>query len=367
MVGDTNRRRYLKGLGTVGVAGLAGCLGGGGGDGDGTTQDQNGGDETTQDQNGGGEKTTWSLASNPSDSPPFTWGAVLQNLLSRESDRLAMQPVSTTGFLDNFNRVSTGENDAGLSSATAYWSAKKGTTPYDEPQDRLAVGISPVIHKSGIYLATYQDSDIETLDDLAGKTFSYLHRGAATNPLNQAIFEEAGVLDEMETVYQGFSDTRSAVVERRIDAWQHLYFDGYYHGGAEVEQSEAVGGVKHIPVPEDIRNAVMEKFSDGWTYNELDPSIADIDIEGDRIDYFFTPSQVYVEPDKSDDLVYHLTQLMVENQDWLSDQNNVFHTYGFGESPAPVGERFGFEGLSREQFHPGALQYYDEEGMEVPE
>lgn len=354
------------GLGTIGAAGLAGCLGGGDGDSD-PTEDDPGNGNTDDNGGGGGGKTTWSFASNPSDSPPFTWGAVLQNLLSRESDRLEVQPVSTTGFLDNYNRVSTGDNDAGLSSATAYWSASMGTTPYDEPQDRLAVGISPVIHKSGIYLTTYQDSDIETLDDLAGKTFSFLHRGSATNPLNEAILEEAGVLSDVETVYQGFGDTRSAVVENRIDAWQHLYFDGYYHAGPEIEQSEAVGGVKHIPVPEDVREAVMERFSNGWTYNELDPAQADIDIEGDRIDYFFTPSQVYVEPDKSDELVYHMTQIMVENQDWLSDQNSVFETYGFGESPAPPGERFGFEGLSREQFHPGALQYYDEQDMDVPE
>lgn len=369
---DTSRRRYLTRVGTASVIGLAGCMGGG-------EENENNKNAQTEDQandqsnkaNNQDNVTTWSLASNPSDSPPFTWGAILSKLCSQQSDQLRLQPQSTTGFLDNFTRVSGGENDSGLSSATAYWTAKEGRPPFEEPLDRLALGISPVIHKSGIYLAARPDAGIETLDDLAGKRFSFLHRGSATNPLNQAILEEAGVLSKTETVYQGFSDTRSAVTEGRIDAWQMLLFDGYYYAGPEMDMVESMGGeVVHIPIPEDVRNAVMKRFNKGWTYNEVDPSMTDLTVRGDRIDYFFTPSQLYVEPDKSDDLVYHLTKLMVENQDWLSEQNNVFKTYGWGKAggEVPVEKRFGFEGLNREMFHPGAIQYYEEEtDHKIPE
>ncbi|MXV63009.1 TAXI family TRAP transporter solute-binding subunit [Natronorubrum sp. JWXQ-INN-674] len=296
----------------------------------------------------------------------------MAQIVEENSDTLQLQPQTTTGFMENFARVMNDENDAGLSSAAAYYAARNGTEPFEEPvpEDELPLGITPTIHMSGFYLATLERTGIESFEDLSGSDFAYLHRGSATNPINEYVFEEGGLDGEINTEYLGFTDQRSALLEDRIDAWQPLLFDQYYHNGAHVEVYEQEGDFVHIPIPDDVIDATMDRVTGGWDYLEVDAdTVDDITINNGPLDYFFTPSQLYVGQDMDEDVVYELTEILVEQQDALTDGNRIFHTYGWGDAPeeSPIDERYEFLGIENDHLHPAAIDYYEDAGIEYPQ
>lgn len=341
---SSSRRSYLKTVAGIGIgSALAGCLSG-------------------EDGN-----TNWVIGANPSDSPVYTVNVGLAQIADDHVDGLSMDLQTDTGNIPTMRTVSEGEMDAGHTSSSAYWDAAEGRDPFDEPLEPLAQAILPTVQSIEMFLATTPDSDIDTVYDLADHQYSYVARGGATNPMNEMILEEAGVLSDVETVYAGHTETRDAVLEGRTDAFQCFGVDGFTVAGPYADLAEQTGGIKVIEVPQEIRDAVIQR---GWSEKPLHPDRFQTEFHnvGDTF-----PSLAYGiffigNEDLDQDIVYDLCEAVFNNIDELEDVSPFYETFGWGDTPREgFDERAGWGPVGADtELAPGAREYYEDNDMPLP-
>lgn len=214
-----DRRRVLKGAATMGVIGMAGCMGGsdGGGGNDGGGGD--GGNGSGGD-GGGDQSYEIVIAGTSSGSSTQQAGQALARAAQQHSDILDISVQVTDGWTANLyeydgdNISSMGVDNNSLSKAMN----EEG--PFAEkPVDSLPMQ-GFVFTNLEIYWVAMKDSGIESTADLAegGYTIYPIQPGFGTRLLTEEVIREAGLWEPNDILNVGTSDIAGAVEEGRVDA-----------------------------------------------------------------------------------------------------------------------------------------------------
>ena len=180
----------------------------------------------------------------------YSIGTAIARVLSEEGiDALVQPSAGTSAYLP---LIDMGELDLGIANAIEVGAAVKGTGDFE---GRALENVAPAARlypfRVGIFVR--DDSDIETVEDLAGKTVTYGFTSQVTiNDVVDAILAAGGL--EPDDIQQGMVPN----VVRGADDFASGRVDGAFFAvgsGKVTEVDASVGGLRFLPLP-DTEDAV---------------------------------------------------------------------------------------------------------------
>lgn len=303
-----------------------------------------GGDGT----NGNGDEGSyvWGSASTGSDS--FVMMEAMTSTISNNTSA-SHSAVSTAGSVENTSLVDDGELQFASSTSDTLYAASNGTEPFDE-----AIEVSQVLAFVfwTVPIVAPSDSEIETMDDLVGESVAVGNAGQSSAQILTALFEEAGILDEIDVQYMDGQDSTDALTSGQISAASvsHLVGENVTPAFSELAQTM---DYQPVVLEEGALNAVVDanpsltieatssETLDSYTDDVLSPATTGI---------------LIVDPDVEEEVVYEATQTILEN---LEEAQSVAPTQLGALTP-----EFACENLVDFQpTHPGAQRYFEENDL----
>lgn len=259
---------------------------------------------------------------------------------------------ATNASVDNVAFISRGDADLALALADTVLAAYQGTGDFGEggslPQLPNLRAIT-VAYTNAVHVITRADSDINSLQDLVGKRVSVGAPGSGTEVSAQTILEAVGITYDDFTVQRlGANETADALRDGSIDAG---FWSGGMPTGAVMSLAET-HDIKLVPVSDEefeqihAADPTLIRYTfpaDGYRGVGETPSIG-------------TPNLLIVAAEMDEELAYEFTKALFEHIDIVraihpSANETVPETAL--DSPIPL--------------HPGAIRYYEEIGLEVPD
>jgi hypothetical protein len=279
----------------------------------------------------------------------FPLGGGLASLLSRNIPGVAATAEVTPASVDNMRLVGAKRADVAFTLADTAHDAFKGEETFrGQP---VPIRTLAPLYNNFNHLVTLQDTGINSVADLRGKRVSLGAPGSGTEITALRILEAAGINERSDIRRErlGADQSADALKDRKIDAY-------FWSGGlptGSVLGLAATPGVRIKMVPLDtlvaglqrkygnlyFRAVIQKEFYPGMPADAPSIGVANL---------------LVVHQDFSADLAYQITKLLFEKRGELAQVHKEaanITTIGLaGRSPVP--------------FHPGAIRYYKERGLE---
>jgi TRAP transporter TAXI family solute receptor len=340
-------RRNVLSYGAGGLAvGLAGCAG-------------NGGEISDGSSNSEIEDVRWRAGTPGEGSSTFAIANGLSRILDEQGSNIDLEVASYSGSNEAIRLVGRGEDELAGSALPLAAAANRNEEPVpDGPADftgQNALEFKPVQALNFLdfrmYWITFEDNDIETVNDFEGRNIGVFQRGAAFN--NLTLLSVTNMLDKVNEQYVEFNEIASALDTGRIDA------TGFYAGQGTVpagwqtqlinddrvqivtwseEQLEQIGDSGYAtPAPVQV-NDIFEKDLPMET------------VMGNAIPYGFFPRENLPE-----ERMYQFTKTLLDNADQIAE---------FSASVEHFTAQYASESLSPGMpVHSGVARYLKEEDL----
>lgn len=319
------------------------------GDGDGAAADGDGADVT--DESATEEEVFLSVATGGTGGTYYPYGGALASLWNRELDNVTASAEATGASVENARLIHSGEAQVALIQADAVFFALEGTEDFDEPQDLRTIAW---MYPNFIQMTALQGSGIETFEDFQGQRVAVGDAGSAAELGMRLVTDALGyTYDDFGAVQRiGFTEMTSAFRNNQIDV-------GNYVG------SLGLGAIQDLASTEDVHfisftDEQMDTISERAPF--MTPGVIPAGTyPGQDEDVQYVPSLanfVMVNTNMDRELVYELTKTLYEGQQALEDA----HPEGANTLPERMPEENAFVPI-----HPGALDYFLEIGIDIPE
>jgi TRAP transporter TAXI family solute receptor len=265
-------------------------------------------------------------------------------------DKVNVTVVATGGAVDNLERINRGQLNMGIGTWATFYQAYRGIGKYEGKA-------RPKIRALWLYSSNTQnyvvraDSGISNLEGLAGKKFCPGLRGSATEQLVQQILETINV--KPDYFRASLSDAVAAVKDNRIA--------GYVKAGAGLDldgstkELKAFTKIKLLNWPADKAAKVQKAM----------PFVSFVDVPEGTIPGLPAYSTVVqsigiicYDDSLNDDQAYNIVKAIHEGKQYQ-------------EAAYPAMKGFDISGmtmkLTKFPLHRGAMRYYKEIGVEVPD
>jgi TRAP transporter TAXI family solute receptor len=295
-------------------------------------------------------KKLLAMGSTQSSSSHYAYFVAVAKIINTYVPEVSINVVETGATVDNINRIKKGQLDLGLTTIHLQYQAYHGMGPWkDNPiKDQYVLWVYQPAPQNFV---VREDSGVKSVYDLTGKAFNPGMRGSATEKTAEAILDALGVTPNF---YRGGTDdTVASIKDNRIV--------GYVKSGAGLKTLDA--STLDIATFTPIRLI-------GFTNNE----IAKVQAKYPYLSTITVPKGIYKDSpayktfvmligvvaskNLPEDLVYKMVKASNEH---FADQVAAY--------PSIKGENL--PELSLETctvpLHPGAVKYYKELGLKVPE
>ena len=279
----------------------------------------------------------------------YPLGGGMATLISKHIPYAEATSEVTTASVDNCRLVGARKTEFALVSVDAAVDAYRGTGPFKE---KMPLRSLAVVFKNSMHLVALDGKGITKLSDLKGKRVSIGSPGGATEVWALRILEAAG-LDankDLKKEWLGASESAGALKDGKIDA----YFFGGGYPTSSITDVAATPGLKVKIIPHDeVIPRMKEKYGPiysrgvipGKTYPGQDQDIA-VSIAW----------VLFLCHEKMDEkVVYDVIRVFFERKPDLvlihPEANHLKLESQVGESPLP--------------YHPGALRFYKEKGVDA--
>lgn len=296
------------------------------------------------------QKKLLAMGSTQSSSSHYAYFVAVAKIINTHVPEVSINVVETGASVDNINRIKKGQLDLGLTTIHLQYQAFHGMGPWKDNaiKDQYVLWVYQPAPQNFI---VREDSGVKTVYDLTGKSFNPGMRGSATEKTAEAILDALGVKPNF---YRGGTeDTVAAIKDRRVV--------GYVKSGAGVKSLDA--STLDIATFTPIR---MIGFTDQdiakvqTKYPDLSPVSVPKGIYKDTPAHKTFAMLIGVVASKSlpEDLVYKMVKAAHEN---FADQVAAY--------PSIKGENLSELTLETctVPLHPGAIKYYREKGLKIPE
>jgi NitT/TauT family transport system substrate-binding protein len=167
---------------------------------------------------GGGSEDVQLLLSFP---PSVIWSSLLvaESEGYFEEEGLNVTPEGTDGSGFVTQQIIAGNADFG-------WAAGDSVVIAYAKDDRIRAVMCH--QEQNIFrIVTQADSDVQSVDDLAGKTLGFTEKGGGEEPLVQAALADAGITDDVKLLPIGAAgpQSQSAIEDGTVDAYASGYSD----------------------------------------------------------------------------------------------------------------------------------------------
>lgn len=192
----------------------------------------------------------------------YAYGSQLADQLS---DRLDVTVVAdqTAGSVDNLLRVSSGRALLGFAQGDAAADAATGVGAFDQPLPVLAVAR---LYDEYVHVVVRADSDIESLQDLTGRTMSLGAENSGVHVIAERVLDAAEV--ELSSIQDPRLDLNSS-----IHAMEQGEIDGFFWVGGIptpgiAELAEALP-LRLLPIESSWVSAVNERYSHSYRTSDF--------------------------------------------------------------------------------------------------
>ncbi len=257
----------------------------------------------------------------------------------------------TGASVENTRLVVSDEAQVAIGTGNVVYEAYNGTGRF-EPRGKQPILAIAALYPNAIQIATLEGADIEGLSDLKGKRVSVGAPGSGTEAMNKDVFEAAGITydDFASAARLSYAETTAAMKDGNLDAGSL----SVGLGASALVDLASTRDMRLVCMTDAEIDAVTEAFPfysafkiPGGTYTGVEADCPTIQVA----------NHLFVKADADPDLVYQMTKILFENQPKLAQTSAaaavVSPEYAMASTAVPL--------------HPGALRYYEEIGIEVPE
>lgn len=277
----------------------------------------------------------------------FIYGTGLAGLITEELGVNASGEV-TGGPVQNATLVETGDHEIGLVTMGPAYEAWTGVSELAPGLEHRSLRALFPMYQTPFQVVALQSSGIESAADLDGKRVSVGPAGGTAATYWPRFFESVGVSPDVS--YSGANDAVGQVKDGLIDAFA-------FAAGVPIAafaQIAAENPVNIFGFSEEERAAILEAM----------PELAAFDVPGGLYQGF--PDEqptvalwnfAVAHQDLPESLAYEITKLVMENNDRMLQ----IHATA-SETVAENVDKNSFL-----PYHPGAVRYFDEAGITIPD
>ena len=295
-------------------------------------------------------KKLLAMGSTQSSSSHYAYFVAIAKIMNSHVPDVNINVVETGASVDNINRIRKGQLDLGLTTIHLQYQAYHGMGPWkDNPiKDQYVLWVYQPAPQNFV---VREDSGVKTVYDLAGKAFNPGMRGSATEKTAEAILDALGVAPNF---YRGGTDdTVASIKDNRIV--------GYVKSGA---------GVKNL----DASTLDIATFTPIRLIGFSDKDIAKVQAKYPYLSPVTVPKGIYknspayktfamligvvASKNLPEDLIYKMVKASHEH---FADQVAAYPSIKGDNLPELTLE------TCTVPLHPGAIRYYKEMGLKVPE
>jgi len=295
-------------------------------------------------------KKLLAMGSTQSSSSHYAYFVAIAKIMNSHVPDVNINVVETGASVDNINRIRKGQLDLGMTTIHLQYQAYHGMGPWkDNPiKDQYVLWVYQPAPQNFV---VREDSGVKTVYDLAGKAFNPGMRGSATEKTAEAILDALGVAPNF---YRGGTDdTVASIKDNRIV--------GYVKSGA---------GVKNL----DASTLDIATFTPIRLIGFSDKDIAKVQAKYPYLSPVTVPKGIYknspayktfamligvvASKNLPEDLIYKMVKASHEH---FADQVAAYPSIKGDNLPELTLE------TCTVPLHPGAIRYYKEMGLKVPE
>ncbi|GAA0363979.1 TAXI family TRAP transporter solute-binding subunit [Bacillus horti] len=320
---------------------LAACGGNG-------TENGNGEQQGSDSSGGNGATSSIIIATGGTTGTYYALGGALAVNIEQKTN-INSSAQSTGASAENMRLLRTGDVDLAFTQGDIADYAVSGSIMFEA--DGAIENIQGIasLYNETIQIVVAEDSDIQSVEDLAGKRVSVGAPGSGTEANAEQILEIYGMtFDDLGRADRlAFGESTSFIQDGSLDA-------AFVTAGtptAAVNELAATRGVRivglddsHIADLIDQYPYYAEEIIPAGTYSGFDEEIKTVAVK----------AQLVVRSELEEDAVYEITKALFESIDALGSTH---------EKGSHISLDTALEGLSLE-LHPGAIRYYDEQGIQ---
>ena len=190
----------------------------------------------------------------------------LANVSNKYTDmRSAVQ--ATAGTTENFVLMGQDELDVAHTTSLDWVAAKAGDAPFPGPIEANQL-LAYVQWKNPPLVRA--DSDIQEIADLRGRSYSPSKPGSGAASMARILFEEAGILDDVDFIYGAWGEVYDNFGLGQIDSVHGVFTNGTPIG--VITKAEATTPLRALEYPEDVLKAANARNA-GILISELTPEM----------------------------------------------------------------------------------------------
>ena len=302
-----------------------------------------------------GAQSNLSIATGGTGGVYFPTGGAYAEIINSYLDGYSAVAEVTGASVENVGLVARGDSDIALALADTVFQAYSGTDrfgPEGDPGVQLpnlrALGSA---YPNAVHLVTVEGSEIASLADLAGKRVSMGAPGSGTEVSAAAILEANGLsYDDLDEQFLNFNETADALRDGQIDA-------GFLSVGPPTSSILSLAETRDIDLislSEDEIAAALEANPVFTAYTIPAGTYGGVEEDTTTIG---TPNVIIVAEEMDEQLAYDFVSALYANIDEViaihPSANDTTPEFSLSATPIPL--------------HPGALRYYEEQGLDIPE
>ncbi len=282
-------------------------------------------------------------------------GAMAEAVNRFEGSDVVMTNRASQGFVANTRMVETGGTDFALTNGIFVYFAQNSEGPFTEMKATNILGVGPV-STSWFQMAVPAEGGAKTYMDLKGKRVSFGPKGSSTVFMTDTIFEQLGIIDDINKEYMRWDQGATALVDGNIDGFSIPN----PVPSPSILQASASMPVRILSVPNDVIEHFVS-LNPGY-YRSTVPAGSYPGMEDESFETVAYTIFVTANASVSDDVVYRVTKATYDpvSHDFLV---NAFKGWAIGlketESDDFIRQMDSF-GM---KLHPGAEKYWKERGL----
>jgi TRAP transporter TAXI family solute receptor len=291
--------------------------------------------------------TQLSIATGGTGGVYYPYGGALANVLTSNLEDTNVTAEVTAASVDNMYLIESGDTDLAFVLGDTAFDADQGNAPFENPIPGRALA---TLYFNFTQIVVKADAGIASVADLAGKSVSVGAPGSGTEVIADRVLTAAGI-DPQEGITReqlGVAESASAMKDGKIEAF---FWSGGLPTGAITDLAAtpnmSIALLPHAEILAPLQEQYGEVYSVQQIPAETYPG------QTAAVDVVVVPNVLVVNEDMDEQLAYDITRLMFEFQADLAAAH-------------PAANDLTLENATKNSpiaYHPGALRYYEEQGM----
>lgn len=284
----------------------------------------------------------------------YTLTAGVAENTNRRTKLVRVTAETSAGFVQNVRLVGKGETEMALISGSQVFEGLRAIGPFkgEAPYQDLR-GVAVAYTGTASWNAR---EGITSVPELAGKTVSLGPPGSLIAHMGEAILEAYGIKDKVTLLRLSFSESSRAFVDGRIDAFMGgpAPYPAVMEAGAQKAITILPVDAEHVKKIQASAPVISETITAGsydWQKNDI-PALGFL---------------AYIVANKSvaDEAIHEILRVNLSDEGIAYLKNN-HRVWGIWNTPRYIEQQgaFALEGM---KMHPGAVKYWTEKGVKIPE